>query len=199
MIDRWFQFIGLRDSFTSNKASSTTSSARERLCLTAVNEQRFCRNSFWLRKFNSKEGVAKDRKSAHVWIFEYKSQVTLGLCHPDAEWDDASFRLWVDGSTTYFDGTPLVALRGTFVKKQQLPMSINFGYRTISHGISLPLSILDIANTNRQKVLPTVNKQWDIGLKPVGYRFVFRGIRLTLGSICLCLQWDMTRDYIGYC
>ena len=36
-------------------------------------------------------------------------------------------------------------------KRQQLPMSKNFGYRTISQGISLPLSILDIANPNRQK------------------------------------------------
>ena len=40
------------DGYWRTLASSTTSSAREKLCLIAVNEQRFCSNQFWLEKFN---------------------------------------------------------------------------------------------------------------------------------------------------
>ena len=45
--------------------------------------------------------------------------MTLGVCHLDAERPGASFRRWVDISTTYFDGAPLVAMRGTFVENRR--------------------------------------------------------------------------------
>jgi hypothetical protein len=61
----------------------------------------------------------EDHKSAHGSFFETESQMTLAVCRPDAERDGAPFSRWVHISTTYSNGTPLVALRGTFVKNRQ--------------------------------------------------------------------------------